>query len=51
MLLIYTGHIQRVGEVRLTPKLISKKVKLTVDKCYFIMYNGNIIKRERKKIL
>jgi hypothetical protein len=25
-----------------------KKVKLTVDKCYFVLYNGNIIKRERK---
>jgi hypothetical protein len=32
-------------------KLISKKVKLTVDKCYFIMYNGNIIKRERENIM
>jgi len=32
-------------------KLISKKVKLTVDKPYFVWYTNNIIKRERKKIL
>jgi len=48
MLLIYIGHTQRVGKVRLTPKLISKKVKLTVDKPYFILYTNNIIKRERE---
>jgi len=48
MLLICIGHTQRVGEVRLTPKLISKKVKLMVDKPYFVWYTNNIIKRERK---
>ena len=32
-------------------KLISKKVKLTVDKPYFVWYTNNIIKREREKIL
>ena len=48
MLLIYIGHTQRVGKVRLTPKLISKKVKLMVDKPYFVWYTNNIIKRERK---
>lgn len=26
-------------------------MKLTVDKSYFIMYNGNIIKRERENIM
>ena len=29
-------------------KLISKKVKLTVDKPYFVWYTNNIIKRERE---
>jgi hypothetical protein len=48
MLLIYTGHIRRVIKVSITPKLISKKVKLMVDKPYFVWYTNNIIKRERK---